>query len=195
MGFVVPLSTSSSPRRHLRHHLPSRSHSPRLLSWCSKLRVRLLSVGKTREAWLDAAISEYARRLRSAVDLETCWARDDAQLLSLIRAVPDSERVMLLDGQRGRLYTSERFADALFREWERGGSRLSVVIGGAAGLPRELLTDTEGNRASGGFWQGRQAPLVVSLSPLTFTHQLARLILVEQVYRAWEIRHNTPYHK
>ena len=62
---------------------------------------------------------------------------------------------------------------------ERGGSRLSFIIGGAEGLPAEVRADAT----------------LVSLSRLTFTHQMARLVLAEQIYRATEIRKGSGYHK
>ena len=79
----------------------------------------------------------------------------------------------------GLLLTSEQFADFFDRSWQKGGSRLAIVIGGAEGLPPELRS---------------KYPLV-SLSPLTFTHQITRLILVEQLYRSIEIKKNSRYHK
>jgi 23S rRNA (pseudouridine1915-N3)-methyltransferase len=67
-------------------------------------------------------------------------------------------------------------------EWlDRGGSRLSFVIGGAEGLPSEL--------------KNTQKLSLLSLSALTFTHQFARIILMEQIYRASEIRKGSAYHK
>jgi 23S rRNA (pseudouridine1915-N3)-methyltransferase len=70
-------------------------------------------------------------------------------------------------------------ASFLSAQWEEAGSRLQLVIGGAEGIPIQL----------------KQNSPLISLSPLTFTHQITRLILIEQLYRAVEIQKNSKYHK
>ncbi len=81
---------------------------------------------------------------------------------------------------RGYLVSSEQFAELFWQAVTKEGARLSFVIGGAEGLPDSIL---EG------------ASKRISLSPLTFTHQLTRLILVEQLYRSLEILKGSAYHK
>jgi 23S rRNA (pseudouridine1915-N3)-methyltransferase len=139
------------------------------------LKLKILSVGKTKESWLEEALKEYLKRLQSAVQIEFIWAKDDLHLVELAKKEPFC---FSLD-PAGRLFTSEEFSVFLDQCWEKGGSRLAIVIGGAEGLPPELKANT---------------PLV-SLSPLTFTHQMARLLLVEQIYRACEIKKGSRYHK
>ncbi len=80
--------------------------------------------------------------------------------------------------------SSERFADDIYEWLDVGGSRLSFVIGGAEGLPPELKYPLQGSK-----------PVMISLSALTFTHQFARMLLIEQIYRATEIRKGSGYHK
>ena len=77
--------------------------------------------------------------------------------------------------------TSERFSEEMYKWLEEGGSRLTFVIGGAEGLPDEIKSNY-GNR-------------MLSLSTLTFTHQFARILLMEQIYRASEIKKGSGYHK
>lgn len=138
-------------------------------------RIRLISVGKTKEEWLDEAIQEYLRRLQPLASIELLWAKNDEQLMVL--AEKDSA-VICLDPQ-GKMMDSSRFSSFLMKELEKGGARLTFVIGGPEGLPEIMRS---------------RYPLV-SLSPMTFTHQIARLILIEQIYRAFEIARGSPYHK
>ena len=138
-------------------------------------RVRIVSPGKNKERWLEDAIELYTTRLRGTIELECVWVRDDAALLKQARGAGS---VIALD-PLGKTCTSEEFSELLFAAIERGGSRLSFIIGGAEGLPKEVRADAT----------------LVSLSRLTFTHQMARLILAEQIYRATEIRKGSGYHK
>lgn len=139
------------------------------------IKIRILSVGKTKEPWLEEALDEYVKRLKSTLQIEFAFAKNDTQLLEWLAK---ESRVIALDPQ-GKLLTSEAFSTFLYDQIEAGGSRLSFVIGGPEGLPQTV----------------RQNSLLLSLSPLTFTHQLARLVLVEQLYRAVEIAKGSPYHK
>ncbi len=138
------------------------------------LKLNILSVGKTKEKWLDEAFDEYIKRLKPTVQITCCWAKDDEQL---VEWASREDLCLALDPQ-GRLMTSEQFSDYLISAWEKGGSRLAIVIGGALGLPMAL----------------KRLPLI-SLSPLTFTHQITRLVLIEQIYRAIEINRGSKYHK
>lgn len=138
-------------------------------------KIKVLTIGKIKEEWLDQALNEYYKRLKTQADVEFCLAKNDEQLLSWI----DKEsRVICLDAE-GKMLNSEAFSHFLLSQLEAGGSRLTFVIGGADGLPRTLK---------------EKYPLV-SFSKLTFTHQLVRLILVEQIYRALEIAKGSKYHK
>ena len=89
---------------------------------------------------------------------------------------------MILLDPLGKMCTSELFSEKMYQWLEEGGSRLTFVIGGAEGLPDDL-------RAR----EGKQGML--SLGMLTFTHQFARILLMEQIYRASEIRKGSGYHK
>jgi 23S rRNA (pseudouridine1915-N3)-methyltransferase len=138
-------------------------------------KVKLLSIGKNKERWLEEAFSEYIKRLNPTVQIECQWLAEESQLP---QAAAKEKNVICLDAA-GRSLTSEQFAVHFQQSLERGGARLTYVIGGAEGLTEEMR---------------KRYPLI-SLSPLTFTHQMVRLILLEQIYRATEILKGSRYHK
>lgn len=137
--------------------------------------IKILSVGKTKETWLQSAIDEYLKRLKSTVKFEFQWVKDDEQLI--FQAMKDKQLIIL--DPKGKMHTSETFSQMLIEELEEGGSHVTFVIGGADGVPQSLKS------------QGR----LVSFSPLTFTHQITRLILIEQIYRSLEIARGSSYHR
>lgn len=137
--------------------------------------ITLYSVGKTKETWLEDACGEYVKRLSPFVKFVAEWAKDDLQLLKITQ----KERLLLCLDPQGEQYTSEDFSKLIIRKLEQGGARLGLVIGGPEGLPQKL-------KAS--------CPLI-SFSKMTFTHQCIRLLLLEQLYRAFEIARGSPYHK
>jgi 23S rRNA (pseudouridine1915-N3)-methyltransferase len=139
------------------------------------LKLKILSVGRWKEAWLQQAVSIYTDRLRSQLEIDWKWADNDPQLLQWVEKEP---LVVALD-PKGKSYTSQEFSSFLFKQFELGGSRLTFVIGGATGLPPSI----------------KRSCSLISLSPLTFTHQITQLILIEQVYRAFEIRKGSHYDK
>ncbi len=138
------------------------------------LKFKVISTGKTKETWLQTAINEYLKRLQSVATIEFVWAKDDAHLVQLV----SRESFWLCLDPAGACMTSPQFSTFLFTLLEREGPRLTFVIGGPNGIPAELKG---------------HPPL--SLSSMTFTHQMTRLILVEQLYRAIEIEKGSQYHK
>lgn len=139
------------------------------------IHIKILSPGKIKDSWLHEAIGEYLKRLTPVAQFELLWTKDEKQFAELLR---EQKEVICLD-PRGKMYSSEAFADYFFKGVERGGSSLAFAIGGAEGFPE-------------GTTQNR--PLL-SLSPMTFTHQHTRLLLIEQIFRAFEIQKGTRYHK
>lgn len=139
------------------------------------LKLKLISVGKTKEKWLEEAFQEYVKRLRPFVQIECLWAKDSPQLVEWAQ----KETFYLCLDPQGRTFTSEEWAQFLLQKWEKEGSRLTLIIGAAEGLPQEL----------------KQKGELISLSALTFTHQITRLVLIEQIYRAIEIKKGSHYHK
>lgn len=132
------------------------------------LKIKIISPGKMKEAWLKEALAEYEKRLTGTVSIE--WI--------LKEALPESPYICL--DPNGKAFTSPNFSKFLYDEWESCGSRLTFVIGGPEGLNQEILSG---------------ARHTISFSSLTFTHQVARLILLEQIYRATQIEKGTAYHK
>lgn len=139
------------------------------------LKLRIVSIGKTKEKWLDDAIGEYLKRLKPLLDIQFVWTKDNAELIGLVQ----KEKHLICLDPNGRLLDSKTFSTFLMQQFEQGGARLAIAIGGPDGLPKELKENF---------------PLI-SFSPMTFTHQLTRLILMEQLYRAFEIAKGSKYHK
>ena len=121
--------------------------------------------------------------MQSRIQLKTVWHRTDEQLATA--ALNSPHPVIVLDVV-GKAISSPEFGELLYESLETGGSRTSFVIGGAEGLPPALLAGTGGKVG--------QMPRI-SLSKMTFTHQMARALLAEQVYRAAEMRRGSGYHK
>lgn len=153
------------------------------------MRLRVLAVGRDRSGLYRPALEEYARRLGRYARFEvvevpearrhagTPRARDEEGEAILAR-LRDGERVVALD-ERGREPTSEELARRL-AAWLAGGRDLALVVGGADGLAEAVKA---------------RADESLSLSRLTLAHRLARLVLLEQLYRAFTILRGEPYHK
>jgi 23S rRNA (pseudouridine1915-N3)-methyltransferase len=133
------------------------------------LKIKIIAVGKCKEQWLKEAIAEYEKRLSSTLALT--WVE--------VREAEIEPGGIALD-PKGDSLDSVSFSQKLMSLFEKQGSKLSFSIGGPDGLSPLLL---------------QKASFRWSLSPLTFTHQLTRLILVEQLYRALQIAKGSPYHK
>lgn len=154
------------------------------------MKISVISPGKIREKWLRAGIDEYIKRLKrySSVELidvadspdqltpPVARVREGKAILSRLKA---RSYVVALD-QSGKQHSSLELAQLLPKWFELGGSEIAFLIGGATGLDPAVL---------------ERADYVLSLSDLTFTHQMTRLILLEQCYRAFRIAGNDPYHK
>lgn len=150
------------------------------------MRVRIIWAGKTKDARLRALIEDYLKRLSHFVrceitELRESSDRDKAGIEKDSKRISDALRAdsvtVLLDCQ-GVEWTSEQLAEQM-RSWNNNGTReVTFVIGGALGV-------------SGGFAADKRW----SLSRLTFTHEMARVLLLEQLYRAQTIVHGLPYQK
>ena len=136
---------------------------------------RVVAVGRVRDAGVRAACDDYLARLRHYTRLEEREAKDEARILE---AVPEVSRLVVLS-ERGEQWTSQELAEWTAR-WEMDGRDVAFAIGGADGVSESVLA---------------RAERVWSLSRLTFPHELARLLLYEQLYRAYTIRRGEPYHR
>lgn len=153
--------------------------------------VELIVVGRTTSAYLVTGIEEYLKRLKHYVrfsitvipELRNAKNMREIQIKEaegdlILGNIVQSDRVVLLD-DKGRQPTSEQMSDWLQGIMNRGTRRLIFVVGGAYGF-----SDAVYNRADER----------LSLSSLTFSHQMVRLIFVEQLYRSFTILNNEPYH-
>lgn len=159
-----------------------------------KINIRIVG-RKSSEPWLEEGVDMYEKRLRpSNVEVDTTWHKDNVALMKGIHMDQSKNHKVICLDPTGTQQTSEVFADKVYRWLDEGGSRLSFVIGGAEGLPSELKypSYSSGRKANK---KNSDAPVLISLSILTFTHQFARLLLIEQIYRATEIKKGSGYHK
>ena len=146
------------------------------------MKINLIVVGKLKERFLVEGVAEYLKRLRKFAAVEV---REISELRTveeegqkLLSLVPPNSWLCVLD-VAGVELSSEDFAKKIAALNLDGVSNLTFAIGGAFGLSEELR---------------RAADFRLSLSQMTFTHQMARLILAEQIYRAFKINRNEPYH-
>ncbi len=155
------------------------------------MRIQLISVGTKMPDWVETGIEEYTKRLSHAFPLQikeipagkrqknADIPRILAQEAELILAqVTPQEYCVVLDVQ-GRSWSTEELAQQL-SQWQQSGNNIALVIGGPEGLAPEVY---------------QRANARWSLSKLTFPHPLVRVILAEQLYRAWTILQNHPYHR
>lgn len=157
--------------------------------------IRIVTVGKIKEKANKELIAEYVKRLSaytkieitevdeailpknaSDADVENLKIKETEKLLSQIHP---NHHVILLD-LKGKSLSSEAFCDHIFKQYVYGKSDITFVIGGSHGVSYLML---------------QRADFQLKLSDMTFPHQLARLILLEQIYRAYKIHQNEPYHK
>ena len=136
------------------------------------------------------------------IDLVTEWHKSDASLAQACARARGgsgggSGGVVACLDERGAALSSRAFSELLYRNFAEGGSRATFVIGGADGLPADVraAASAGASAARGGGGGGGAGMQLLSLSPLTFTHQMARVLLAEQIYRASEIRRGSKYHK
>lgn len=147
------------------------------------LHVTNISCGKLKEKYLRDAASEYKKRLSGYVLLTERELSDGPDMYAeaerIKKALPEGAFIITLEIE-GEEYTSEGFSDKLRELMNEGISHICFIIGGSDGLAEEIKD---------------RAKLHVSFSKMTFPHQLMRVILLEQTYRAFKIMKGEPYHK
>ncbi|MGO9648424.1 MAG: 23S rRNA (pseudouridine(1915)-N(3))-methyltransferase RlmH [Terriglobales bacterium] len=144
------------------------------------MKIKIAWIGKTKAAAVQALTDEYLKRLKHYAEVEGVALKDEAGLLKLCGpgARPVRHALVLLDS-RGKQLSSEEFAKWLGEYQDRGSSPLLFAIGAADGFSEEAR---------------RAATLVLSLGKMTLAHELARVVLLEQIYRAFTILKGHPYH-
>ena len=137
---------------------------------------KIIAIGKIRKGWIQEGIEMYLKRLPG---LEVKEIKDSTQLKeeNTIKEIISKNEFLVTLNENGQSFTSKQLATKLLTSHNQN---ITFVIGGASGLTSSL-----NNLAS---WQ-------LSLSPLTFPHEIARLLLIEQLYRAKTITQGGPYHK
>lgn len=155
------------------------------------MKIHIIATGNKMPAWVESASDDFSKRLPAEISVNSILlplikrgknpdiariVRDESR--KLLAAVPKDSLLVVLD-VLGQPITTMKFS-SLLETWLQQGQDISIVIGGPDGLSAELLS---------------QASLKLSLSALTFPHPLVRVILLEQIYRAWSILNNHPYHR
>ena len=155
------------------------------------MRIHLLAVGQKMPSWVEQGYREYAQRMPSEARLELKEiapgkrgknadikriVQDEGQRLQ--QSIPKNSRIVVLD-VKGKSWSTEQLAERL-GDWMQSGQDVSLLVGGPEGLSSECMALADER------W---------SLSALTFPHPLVRVILAEQLYRAWSVLRNHPYHR
>lgn len=158
------------------------------------ININIICVGKLKENYLKDAIAEYSKRLSKYCNLTVTELSDEKlpnkindkvieevkekECLKIMNAIKKDSYVMALD-LRGKQYTSEEFSLKLDDIPVKGFSTITLIIGGTLGLNNEII-----NRANE----------LISFSKMTFPHQLIRVFLLEQIFRAFKISNHETYH-
>ncbi len=156
------------------------------------MKLEIISVGKIKESYLLDGISEYKKRLSKYIDvIETTLPdepnKDDNMSLEvkriegerILKAIKPKTYVIVLD-LKGEMKTSEGFASKMDDIISKGNGHIVFIIGGSLGLSEEVI---------------KRADFRLCFSKMTFPHKLMKLILFEQIYRAFKINNNETYHK
>jgi len=146
------------------------------------MKLRVLWVGKTKNPQIAKLCADYASRIEHFLPLSIVEVKEPkggmrAEAEKILHALAEPDRIVVLD-PKGKALTSEQLAKFVQQHMTSDPRRLTFVIGGYEGLADSVKS---------------RADLQWSLSPLTFTHDLTRVILLEQLYRALSIIHNLPY--
>lgn len=159
------------------------------------MKITIIAVGKIKEKFFRDAVAEYEKRLSKYCRLHIIETADEKTTEQASEAV--NRQILVKEGERiinlipkdsfviplvieGKKYNSLEFADMVSRITLKGNSHITFIIGGSLGIWEEIK---------------KNADVAISFSDMTFPHQLMRVILLEQIYRAFRIINNEPYHK
>jgi 23S rRNA (pseudouridine1915-N3)-methyltransferase len=134
--------------------------------------------GKEKSSGTQTLVADYLERLRRHVTVETHECADESEILRVYEKSAGTRLLIALD-ERGRQMSSEEFAEWLRTHQDRGTKHIFFAVGGADGFSTDFL---------------RAAKVQLSLGKMTLPHSLARVILLEQLYRAYTILKGHPYH-
>lgn len=155
------------------------------------MKVSLIYVGKTKENYLQEGEKEYFKRINRYISFDLVEIPDikngknkseeEIKILEgdiILKKLKNTDYAVLLD-ENGRQFTSVQFADYMQRQFNAGSQGLIFIIGGAYGFSEALY---------------QRADAKLSLSKMTFSHQMVRMFFMEQLYRGMTILNNEPYH-
>ena len=145
------------------------------------MKIKIAWIGKTKAEAISALTEEYLKRISRFVPIEGVTVRDEADLLGKFgaKAKAQGKSTLVLLDSRGKEFSSEQFAKFLGEYQDRNPLPLVFAIGGADGFSAEARS---------------AAQYVISMGKMTLAHELARVVLLEQVYRAFTILKGHPYH-
>ena len=146
------------------------------------MRIKVAWIGKSRDAAFQSLTDEYLKRIRRYADIEGVALKDERALLQLASGRPGSGAsrcALVLMDARGKALSSEEFAGFLRQHQERNPLPLLLAIGPADGFGEETR---------------KASASVLSMGKMTMAHELARVVLLEQIYRAFTILQGHPYH-
>jgi 23S rRNA (pseudouridine1915-N3)-methyltransferase len=153
------------------------------------LQINIIAVGNIKEKFLKEACAEYLKRLQGYAKLTIIEVEEENKGSTSIRQQKEGEKILkkvasdsyiIVLAIKGKSFSSEKFADKINQLGTYGNSHLTFIIGGSDGLSSDVL---------------QKADLTLSFSEMTFPHQLMRVFLVEQIYRAFKIIRGENYHK
>ena len=159
------------------------------------MKIKIICVGKIKEQFYRDDLAEYSKRISKFATVEICEAADEKTSENasaaerdlvlkkegdrLVKFIGDKDHVTVLD-IGGKKFDSVEFSEKLSDIMNSGRNTVDFIIGGSLGLDAEIK---------------KRADMRLSFSDMTFPHQLMRVILLEQIYRAFKIINNEPYHK
>ena len=149
------------------------------------MNIKILCIGKLKEKYWTQAVAEYTKRLSSYCKVEICELKEnpsddiEKEGESLLSKIKRDDYVVTLE-IKGKALTSEEFSKKIDDLGIQGKSSIVFVIGGSEGLSQSVMD---------------RSNFPISFSKMTFPHQMIRVFLLEQIYRAYKIMKNEPYHK
>ena len=143
------------------------------------MKYKIVWIGKTKEPAIEALTADYLKRIGRYVEVEGTAVKDEAAILKLCSPTSRPKHGLVLLDSRGKQFSSEEFSGWLRDYQDRNSSTLLFAIGPANGFSQEAR---------------HVATQVISLGQMTLAHELARVVLLEQIYRAFTIIKGHPYH-
>lgn len=149
------------------------------------MNIKVICIGKLKEKFWQDSVKEYEKRLKSYCNIEIVEIKEDVsddkekEADSILKKIADRDFVITLD-LKGKQQSSEEFSKYIDDLGQMGKSSLAFVIGGSEGIGESV---------------SKRGDFSISFSKMTFPHQMIRVFLMEQIYRAFKIMRNEPYHK